>query len=126
MGDSDIRKPGRRRRRGKHENKAPASTASPRGLSGGRYHPLSAEDVARIDAAARSILTHTGMGDAPRAVIDLVTAAGGDVDDDGRLKYSPALIERGLEGIARGESAAMEGKILSHAEAKDKMEKWLS
>lgn len=30
-----------------------------------------------------------------------------------------------LEGIARGESAALEGKTLSHAEAKTKMKKWL-
>jgi prevent-host-death family protein len=31
-----------------------------------------------------------------------------------------------LEGIARGESAALEGKTLSHAEAKSHMKKWLS
>ena len=31
-----------------------------------------------------------------------------------------------LEGIARGESAALEGKTLNHAEAKNKMKKWLS
>ena len=31
-----------------------------------------------------------------------------------------------LEGIARGESAALEGRILPHAEAKNKMKKWLS
>ncbi|RLQ20854.1 type II toxin-antitoxin system prevent-host-death family antitoxin [Seongchinamella sediminis] len=31
-----------------------------------------------------------------------------------------------LEGIARGESAALENKVLSHNEAKTKMKKWLS
>jgi len=31
-----------------------------------------------------------------------------------------------LEGIARGESAALEGRTLSHAQAKSKMKKWLS
>ena len=31
-----------------------------------------------------------------------------------------------LEGIARGESAALEGRILNHAEAKSIMKKWLS
>jgi prevent-host-death family protein len=31
-----------------------------------------------------------------------------------------------LEGIARGESAALEGRVLSHNEAKTKMKKWLS
>ena len=30
-----------------------------------------------------------------------------------------------LEGIARGESAALEGRTLSHDEAKTKMKKWL-
>ncbi len=31
-----------------------------------------------------------------------------------------------LEGIARGETAALEGRTVSHAEAKAKMKKWLS
>ena len=30
-----------------------------------------------------------------------------------------------LEGIARGESSALEGKTLNHDEAKTKMKKWL-
>ncbi len=30
-----------------------------------------------------------------------------------------------LEGIARGESAALEGRTLSHAEAENKMSRWL-
>ena len=30
-----------------------------------------------------------------------------------------------LEGIARGESAALEGRTLSHDQAKAKMKKWL-
>ncbi len=31
-----------------------------------------------------------------------------------------------LEGIARGESAALEGRVLSQNQAKAKMKKWLS
>jgi len=30
-----------------------------------------------------------------------------------------------LEGIARGETAVLENRILSHAQAKEKMSKWL-
>ncbi|RUM50004.1 MAG: prevent-host-death family protein [Marinomonas sp.] len=30
-----------------------------------------------------------------------------------------------LEGIARGERAVQEGNVVSHAEAQDKMSKWL-
>lgn len=31
-----------------------------------------------------------------------------------------------LEGIARGETAALDGRLLDHTEAKEKMSKWLS
>ena len=30
-----------------------------------------------------------------------------------------------LEGIARGEKAILEGSVLTHAKAKDKLKKWL-
>ena len=44
-----------------------------------------------------------------------------DVDDyemmQNRLKI--------LEGIARGETAVREGRVLSHAKAKEKMSQWL-
>ncbi|WP_049630794.1 type II toxin-antitoxin system Phd/YefM family antitoxin [Cellvibrio sp. pealriver] len=30
-----------------------------------------------------------------------------------------------LEGIARGEKAILEGRVLSHVEAKEKLKKWL-
>lgn len=30
-----------------------------------------------------------------------------------------------LEGIARGEKAILEGRVLSHAQAKEKLQKWL-
>jgi prevent-host-death family protein len=30
-----------------------------------------------------------------------------------------------LEGIARGEKAILEGRVLSHAQAKDKLNKWI-
>ena len=44
-----------------------------------------------------------------------------DVDDyemmQNRLKI--------LEGIARGETAIRDGRVLSHAKAKDKMSRWL-
>lgn len=40
-----------------------------------------------------------------------------DVDEQNRLAI--------LEGLARGERAIFEGKVLSHDEAKNKMSKWL-
>ena len=44
-----------------------------------------------------------------------------DVDDYEAMQ----LIMNILEGIARGETAYEEGRILSHSEARDKLAKWL-
>lgn len=44
-----------------------------------------------------------------------------DVDDYEFMQNRLAI----LEGIARGERAIVDGKMISHDEAKDKMSKWL-
>lgn len=44
-----------------------------------------------------------------------------DVDDYEFMQNRLAI----LEGIARGERAIADGKVVSHKEAKDKMSKWL-
>lgn len=44
-----------------------------------------------------------------------------DVDDYEFMQNRLAI----LEGIARGERALVDGEVASHAEAKDKMSKWL-
>ncbi|MBE4210256.1 prevent-host-death family protein, partial [Vibrio parahaemolyticus] len=44
-----------------------------------------------------------------------------DVDDYEFMQNRLAI----LEGIARGERALADGKVVSHDEAKDKMSKWL-
>ncbi len=41
------------------------------------------------------------MAEAPSIVIDRVTAAGGTLDDDGRLHFSATLIEQALQGMER-------------------------
>ncbi len=45
-----------------------------------------------------------------------------DVETYERLQQRLAI----LEGIARGERAIEEGRVLSHAEAKKRMARWLS
>jgi prevent-host-death family protein len=45
-----------------------------------------------------------------------------DVETYERLRQRLAI----LEGIARGERAIEEGRVLSHAEAKKRMVRWLS
>ena len=44
-----------------------------------------------------------------------------DVDDYEAMQLRMNI----LEGIARGETAYEEGRILSHSEARDKLAKWL-
>ena len=44
-----------------------------------------------------------------------------DVDDYENIQCRMKI----LEGIARGETAVLENRVLSHTEAKDKMSKWL-
>ena len=44
-----------------------------------------------------------------------------DVDDYEMTQHRMSI----LEGIARGEAAIQEGRTFSHAQAKEKMSKWL-
>jgi len=63
------------------------------GMSGGTYKPLSDTDIKRINTAALDALEHIGLADAPQSGIDYMVAAGAVLGDDGRLRYSRALIE---------------------------------
>jgi trimethylamine:corrinoid methyltransferase-like protein len=59
------------------------------GLVGGRYRALSAAEVERIHGAALEILEQVGLSDAIPSCIDIVTAAGGMLGNDGRLRFPP-------------------------------------
>ena len=41
------------------------------------------------------------MAEAPEIVVERVTAAGGSLDADGRLRFSADLIERALQGMQK-------------------------
>lgn len=92
----------RGRRRGSSGDANDAIKPVPRNrLSGGRLDPLDADAIARIDAAARAILSEVGMAEPPQAVVDLVTAAGGNLTVEGRLIFPRDLQDRALAGIGR-------------------------
>ncbi len=63
------------------------------GLSGGTYRPLTDAQVQRIHRAALQALEEIGLADAPQSGIDVMTAAGAVLGDDGRLRFPPALVE---------------------------------
>ncbi|MCK4868706.1 MAG: trimethylamine methyltransferase family protein, partial [Alphaproteobacteria bacterium] len=63
------------------------------GMAGGWYKPLSEADVLKIHNAALEVLETIGMCDAIPSCIEAVTAAGGRLNDEGRLLFPRALIE---------------------------------
>jgi len=63
------------------------------GMEGGLYRPLTEAGARRINEAALEVLETIGLADAPQSGIDLMTAAGAILGDDGRLRFPRALVE---------------------------------
>jgi trimethylamine--corrinoid protein Co-methyltransferase len=62
-------------------------------MVGGRYQPLTRPEMERIHATVLDVMEQIGFADAIPSMVELVTAAGGWVDDGGRLHYPRALVE---------------------------------
>ena len=71
------------------------------GMEGGRYLPLTESEVKRIHTAALDALEQIGFVDAIPSCIELVTAAGGTLTDEGRLTFPRGLVEDTLASCAR-------------------------
>lgn len=71
------------------------------GLSGGRYAPLSLSAMQQVYDTALELLERVGMGSPVDAFIDAVTKAGGWMDDEGRLHYPRAVVERAITTAAK-------------------------
>jgi trimethylamine--corrinoid protein Co-methyltransferase len=63
------------------------------GLVGGRFQPLTRPEMERIHATVLDVMEQIGFADAIPSMVELVTAAGGWVDDDGRLHYPRSLVD---------------------------------
>ncbi len=72
------------------------------GLTGGSYKPLSENDILKIHEAALTALEEIGLCEAPQSGIEVMTAAGAILGDDGRLRYPRALVEDMLDKAAKG------------------------
>ena len=74
---------------------APAEADRPirPGMEGGRYKALTEAEQARIHATALDALEQIGLADAPQSGIDIMTAAGAILGDDGRIRFPRALVE---------------------------------
>ena len=63
--------------------------------------PLHNNDMVAIHEAALTVLANTGLGEASSIVVDLVVAAGGQIDSRGRLLFPPDLVTAALAGLRR-------------------------
>lgn len=71
------------------------------GLEGGQYRPLSDEDIALIDESVYRILAEVGFAQATPHCIEVCTAFGAELGDDGRLRMSRAVVDKALSMCAR-------------------------
>ncbi len=63
------------------------------GFVGGRYQPLTQVDMERIHQTVLDLLEKVGFADATPSMIEVVTTAGGWLDEAGRLCFPRALVE---------------------------------
>ncbi|MFQ5523383.1 MAG: trimethylamine methyltransferase family protein [Acidimicrobiia bacterium] len=71
------------------------------GQSGGAYTPLSEPDMQRIYHSSLELLEKLGMGDPIPEFVEVVTEAGGHVDENGRLRYPRSVVERAIDTAAK-------------------------
>ena len=71
------------------------------GMEGGTYRPLSDAGVARIYDAALEALETIGLADAPPSGVEIMTGAGAELGEDGRLRFPRALVEDMMAVAAR-------------------------
>lgn len=85
----------------RRKQSAPASDSRWLGPPGGRYAPLDNGAVARIHEAVLDLLETLGVSQAPEGMIACVTARGGTMNGDGRLRFPRALVEEALAELRR-------------------------
>ena len=94
---------GRRRRGNKELSSSTANLLNERRIIGygGDFNPLDDAGVATIHDAALTLLAKTGLCEPSASAIDLVTAAGGHLDDQQRLRFPETLVTAAIGGLTR-------------------------
>ncbi len=105
MSENEVvakRRGGRQARRELRAAPVPAEERAVQpGMEGGLYRPLEDRDLERIHVAALDVLEQIGFCDPIPSCVELVTAAGGTLNGDGRLLFPRALVEDTLAKAAR-------------------------
>ena len=93
---------GRRRRADTAASQTAESLADRRIIGrGGSHAPLDDASVAMIHDIAMTLLAETGLSEPSRSAIEMVTAAGGYLDDQQRLRFPQALVSEAISGLRR-------------------------
>jgi len=71
------------------------------GLPGGKFAPLSESEMQQVYDTALALLEDIGMGSPIEEFVDVVTAAGGHVDDAERLHYPKGVVEAAIATAAK-------------------------
>ena len=90
-------------RRARKELRASDSGPAPvrPGFEGGRYKPLTQNQVETIHRASLSVLEEIGMGEVPNVVVERALEQGCRLNEDGRLCFPAAFVEDVVAGAAR-------------------------
>lgn len=91
-------KSSRQRRRARVEAAPAERRAAP---VTGKMKPLSADDMALINAASLELLEETGLSNAPEPAQQAVVGCGGQLTNNGRLLFPRHLVEAALAGLRR-------------------------
>ena len=93
---------GRAARKALRAAKPPPSEAPVKaGLTGGRYQPFTDSEVRRVNGAALDVLEQIGLARAIPSCVELFTAAGATLSDEGRLLIPRAMVEDALAMAGR-------------------------
>ena len=102
----------RRGRKARSAARVASQTTAPGAHYGGNFTPLSAQDMAQIDAAVREILRTIGMADAPTVVLDALRPHAAKPNARGRVCFPTQLIDDALAGLAQ--DFVLVGQIPEH------------
>ena len=98
---SGAERAARRGRRRRGESPCAPSTTVNTTVFGGRYEPLTHQQVERIHQAALNILETIGLSDAPPDTVDFVLATGGRRKSNGRLTFAREQVMAALDQVAK-------------------------
>jgi len=89
--------------------KAAPSTGLIKPVRGGQYKPLTEAEIENIHTAALKVLAEVGMKNTVPELAELASAAGCLVDDEGRIRFPPALVQDMIDLIPK--KATLYGRV---------------